>query len=339
MKIGLTYDLKKVYLAAGLSEEQAAEFDSEDTISAIADAVAQMGHTPVMIGNVNALVKQLACNQRWDLVFNIAEGLQGRNRESQVPAILEAFQIPYTFSDPLTLSVSLDKAITKRLVASAGVATAKFATVTNMEQLHSVMDQEALTYPLFVKPAYEGTGKGILSNAMVRDYQQLQQTVSLVLAHCCQPVLVEEYLPGRELTVGIIGTGPAARVLGVLEIKLNPEATDDFYSYHNKKYYRDFVRYELVRDPAAIEQAGAIAMAAYQVLQCRDVARVDLREDRHGQLHFMEINPLPGLNPVDSDLPIMCGQLGLSYLDLIKGIVRSAQKRMPPLPATDKKVA
>ncbi len=339
MKIGLTYDLKKVYLAAGLSEEQAAEFDSEDTIAAIADALIRLGHTPVMIGNINALVKQLASNQRWDLVFNIAEGLWGRNRESQVPAILEAYQIPYTFSDPLTLSMSLDKAMTKRLVDHAGVPTAKFAVVADLSQLHQAVEQGGLAYPLFVKPVYEGTGKGIQSNALVRHYQDLQQTVAAVLDQCRQPVLVEEYLPGRELTVGIIGTGAAARVLGTLEIKMNAEAWEDFYSYRNKKYYHDFVRYELVQDQELIRQAATVALTAYQTLECRDVGRVDLREDRNGRLHFMEINPLPGLNPVDSDLPILCRHLGMPYPDLIKGIVCSAQERMPPLPATDKKAA
>lgn len=339
MKIGVTYDLKKVYLAAGFSEEEAAEFDSEDTISAIADAISQMGHIPVMIGNVNALVKQLASHQRWDLVFNIAEGLKGRNRESQVPAILEAFQIPYTFSDPLTLSVSLDKAMAKRVMISANVPTPKFIAVEDPTELLSMVAKAELAYPLFVKPVSEGTGKGIQSNALVHQPQELVQTVDAVLEQCRQPVLVEEYLPGREFTVGILGTGRSAQVLGVMEIKLNRQATEQFYSYHHKKYYHDFVGYELVRDSVVVQEAAAVALGAYQALQCRDLARVDIRADRHGKLHFIEINPLPGLNPVDSDLPILCQQLGMSYLELIKGIMRSAQERMPTSPATGKQAA
>lgn len=325
-RIGLVYDLRADYLAEGYSEEETAEFDSEATVAALAQAIAAQGHQIERIGNGRALCRRLAAGARWDLVFNISEGLTGRSREAQVPAVLELHGIPYTFSDPLACAVTLDKAVTKRLVQSAGLATPAFAIVENEAGLADVR----LAYPVFAKPVAEGTGKGVDHRSRADTPAGLAAACRRLLAAFRQPVLVEEYLPGREFTTGVLGTGARARVLGTMEIRIRPGAPATDYSYEVKERYEQFVDYPpLEHGPlrAAVED---LALRAYRVLQCRDAARVDLRLDAAGRPAFIEINPLPGLHPVRSDLPMIARQEGLSYPHLIGAILESARARMTP---------
>jgi D-alanine-D-alanine ligase len=320
--VGLTYDLRRHYLERGLSEEDTVEFDSPDTIHAIAGALRESGFEPVLIGNIEELTKRLVAGERWDLVFNIAEGLHGFGREAQVPCLLDAYQIPYTFSDPLLLTVTLHKATTKRLLRDLGLPTAKFALVECEDDVRDV----TLDFPLFVKPVAEGTSKGISAECRVCTQQDLEAICGTLLVKYGQAVLVEEFLPGREFTVGIIGTGSDARVIGVMEILLGPEAEPMVYSYVNKAQYEELVRYRLATDATARE-AGDIALAAWRGLGCRDAGRVDLRCDRNGDVSLIEINPLPGMHPERSDLCILCRMADVEYQELIDGIMRSAMKR------------
>ena len=214
MHIGLTYDLRADYLAAGYSEEETAEFDGAATIDAIDSALREIGHQTDRIGNGRQLVDRLAAGDRWDLVFNIAEGLHGTAREAQVPAILDLYEIPYTFSDPLVLAVCLHKGLTKTVVGQAGVPTTPFAVVKQIEDVEAI----DLPFPLFAKPVAEGTGKGITADSKIKDRDSLRRVCRDLLARCRQPVLVETFLPGREFTVGILGTGDEARVIGSMEI-------------------------------------------------------------------------------------------------------------------------
>src|SRR5580693_4842643 len=214
MRIGVTYDLRADYLALGYSEEETAEFDAEATIIAVCDALSGLGHQPARIGGIRSLTAALAAGTRWDAVFNICEGLKGVSREAQVPALLEAFDIPYLFSDPLTLCLTLDKAMCKRVVRDAGVPTADFALIETEADIAHV----ALDFPLFLKPVAEGSGKGVDGRSRVDDRAALAGVAKDLLEKFRQPVLVEEFLPGREFTVGITGTGDRAEILGVLEI-------------------------------------------------------------------------------------------------------------------------
>jgi D-alanine-D-alanine ligase len=326
MHIGLTYDLRAEYLAAGYGEEETAEFDRPDTIEAIEQALVSLGHRPDRIGNVRQLIDRLARGDRWDLVFNIAEGLHGIGREAQVPAILDACQIAYTLSDPLVMALSLHKGFTKRVLRDAGLPTPDFAVVHRLDDL----DRLCLPFPVFAKPVAEGTGKGIGPTSKVADAAALRQICQGLLDRCRQPVLVETFLPGREMTVGIWGTGPDAAVLGSLEIILNPGAEPDAYSYVNKEQCEELVEYRLVSadQDGEVRRAEAIALEAWRVLGCRDAGRVDLRSDAHGQPHFLEINPLAGLHPFHSDLPMLCTALGIPYVKLIERIVQSAAGRV-----------
>ncbi len=326
MHIGLTYDLRADYLAAGYSEEETAEFDGVATIDAIDSTLRDIGHQTDRIGSGRQLIDRLAAGDRWDLVFNIAEGLHGTAREAQVPAILDLYEIPYTFSDPLVLAVCLHKGLTKTVVGQAGVPTAPFALVKRIEDVEAV----DLPYPLFAKPVAEGTGKGITADSKIKDRDSLHRVCRDLLAQCRQPVLVETFLPGREFTIGILGTGDEARVVGSMEISLLPAAEAEVYSYMNKHRYEEFCRYLPRRgaDDVEVAQAEQVALAAHRTLGCRDASRVDIRSDADGRPHFMEVNPVAGLHPKDSDLPMLCRFFGISYRELIEQIVTAASCRV-----------
>lgn len=325
MRIGLTYDLRDVYLAEGYSEEETAEFDRADTIDALEAAIRALGHETDRIGRLQDLVRRLAAGDRWDFVFNIAEGLHGSGREAQVPALLDAYGIPYTFSDPLGLCVTLDKSVAKRMVRDAGLPTPAFAVVNALEEAAHV----DLPYPLFAKPVREGTGKGITPASKITSKEQLKEVCAGLLETFRQPVLLETFLPGREFTVGILGTGKTTRAIGVMEVVLRENADADVYSYANKEWCEDRVIYRLVDDEEARE-AARVAVESWRVLGCRDAGRIDCRSDASGQPHFLEANPLAGLHPHHSDLPILCTLVGISYEELIGTILAEALGRFPP---------
>ncbi|MFH1748531.1 MAG: D-alanine--D-alanine ligase [Planctomycetota bacterium] len=323
MLIGMTYDLRADYLVAGFGKEETAEFDRPDTIDSIEAALQELGHQTERIGHAPALASRLARGQRWDLVFNIAEGLAGASREAQVPAMLEAFQIACTFSDPLISALTLDKALTKRVLRDLGLPTAPFAVIESVGELARF----DLAFPVFVKPLAEGTAKGIDGHSRVDSARQLKAVVERVLAEFHQPALVEAYLPGREFTVGIIGTGSSAKAVGTLEIVLLAEAEPHAYTYVNKERCEELCQYALApRDCAT--RAEDLALGAWRGLGCRDAGRVDLRADAEGELQILEVNPLPGLHPAHSDLPILCTAVGMPYLELIGRIVASAETRV-----------
>jgi D-alanine-D-alanine ligase len=322
MRIGLTYDLREEYLALGYSEEETAELDKPATIEGIEAALAANGHETERIGNHLALMAALTAGRRWDLVFNIAEGLRGLGRESLVPCLLDAFDIPYTFSDPMVLALSLHKGMCKRALRDIGVPTAPFLVVERIEDLAHL----DLRFPLFAKPVAEGTGKGITSMSKIGDIGTLRRICEELLHRFDQPVLVEEFLPGREFTVGVVGSGAAARAVAMMEVKFRK--SDAIYSYENKENYREVVDYSLLEEPELGCRVSAVALDSWRGLGCRDGGRVDVRLDDRGRPMFIEVNPLAGLNPIDSDLPIMCRLIGWPYEELIGEIARSAISRI-----------
>jgi D-alanine-D-alanine ligase len=322
VKIGITFDLRSYYLSQGYSELETAEFDRESTIDGIAGALQELGHTPERIGALTQLVPRLASGERWDLVFNIAEGMYGFGRESQVPAVLDAYRIPYTFSDPVVLGISLHKGWAKRIIRDLGLPTPEFAVVEREQDIAAV----DLPYPLFAKPIAEGTGKGITAASKLKGPADLAERCRELLESFRQPVLVERFLPGREYTVGITGTGAEAQAVGTMEVTLRREAEAGVYSYANKEKSEQLVDYRLVTDAQA-RRAQETALAVWRGLGCRDGGRVDLREDERGAPNLMELNPLAGLHPEHSDLPIICTLAGIPYRELIRRIVDSALLR------------
>jgi D-alanine-D-alanine ligase len=326
MRIGVTYDLRSDYLAQGLGEEETAEFDAEDTIAAVCDALTELGYQPERIGSIKPLTQALANGARWDAVFNICEGLKGLAREAQVPALLEAYGIPYVFSDPLTLALTLDKAMTKRVVRDAGIPTADFAVIESQADIDAIQ----LPFPLFLKPVAEGSGKGVDARSHVENREQLENVARDLLARFSQPVLVEEFLPGREFTVGITGTGAGASVLGVSEIVPTEKYVGHGYGYENKTQWEGRLDIVPMVDADAVA-AGKVALAAWRVLRCRDGGRADVRLDRHGKPRFIEVNPLAGIRPGYSDLCFIARFQGLSYCELIGKFLESFLARNPGL--------
>ena len=326
LRIGVTYDLRSDYLAMGYGEEETAEFDSEVTIDAICDALAAKGFEVVRIGNVRRLVDALSRGERWDGVFNFCEGLKGLGREAQVPALLDVFDIPHVFSDTVTMSLCLDKAMAKRVVRDCGVPTPDFAVIEHIEDIETV----ALAFPLFLKPVAEGSGKGVNARSRVDDMAALQRVAADLLIRFDQPVLVETFLPGREFTVAILGTGADAYVLGVSEILPKDNWVGDGYGYENKEYWHDKVNI-IGADTASAKAAGEVALAAWRALRCRDGGRVDIRNDAAGRPNFMEVNPVAGLRPEYSDMCFIATREGLSYRDLIGRIMDGFLARNPQL--------
>lgn len=322
LSIALCYDLKPDYLAAGFAPEDVMEFDEEETVASLVSGLEANGHRVERVGRGVELARRLAAGERWDLVFNIAEGVKGRSREAQVPALCELYDQPYTFSDPLACAVTLDKGLAKRLVRDGGVPTPPFAIVEREEEA----DGLRLDPPLFIKPAAEGSSKGVTGRSRIESREELRPAVAELLRTFRQPVLVESYLPGREVTVGIVGNGPEARVVGVMEVTFN-DGTDAAYTALNKQEYENRVRYRLLDGEPLARKARERALAAFHLLSCRDVARVDFRCDPAGEPCFLEINPLPGIHPTYSDLPIMSNLAGISYPELLGRIVEASARR------------
>ena len=322
MRIGLTFDLRDEYLKAGFTDEQAGEFDVAETIDAVENAIRHHGHDVERIGGIRALVAALAAGKTWPLVWNMCEGVSGVAREAQVPALLEAWGIPTVFSTADVLVNAMDKAVAKLIVRAAGVPTPDFVVIRSARDLPAVK----LQYPLFVKPLAEGTSKGVQETSRVEDRAQLTARALEVLKTYRQPALVETFLPGREFTVGILGTGVNARAIGVSEFRFLPGGDPSAYSYKNTM--EAFDELTLATGPVA-EQAAAVALAAWRALGCRDAGRVDVRCDAEGHPSFMECNPLAGLRPKWSELTQLAGLVGMSYEVLIGSILEEALARVP----------
>jgi len=319
MKIGLTYDLRSWYLDRGYSMEDTAEFDKQDTVDAISAALRNMGHETEPVGNCFQLIEALTAGKRWDLVFNIAEGLYGDGRESVVPAILDQYRIPYVFSGPVIMGISLNKHLTRLIVSAAGVPVSPGTIISDLKDVEKCI----LEYPLFVKPVSEGTGKGITEESLVRSEAGLRKMVGYLLSRFSQPVLVEEYLPGREFTVGVIGSGDDAVAIGGMEV----ECKDNLpYSVEFKENYQIFCKYRPMAGEYA-EECKSVALNVWKALGAVDGGRVDVKADRNGRICFIEVNPLAGLHPVHSDLPILSNMIGIKYQALIEMIMHSAIKR------------
>jgi len=322
LRAGITYNLKK-NIPSGLPDAEA-EFDDMDTIRAIQNALETAGFAVTLYEATEDLPTRLLRN-RPDIVFNIAEGMNGRGREAQVPAILNFLGIPFTGSDETSLCVAMDKALTKRLVASYGVATPKYYLAKSAAP---VPEDSSLSWPVIVKPNTEGSSKGISDLSVAADSAALHTILVEKIGAYNEDMLVEEYISGREFTVGILGNAANLRVFPPMEILFNDKA-NGIYSREVKKNFRRYVTYQCPPDIDAgtkkeIEDTAALV---YRALDCRDLARMDFRLSSQGRLYFIEINPLPGLAPGYSDYPMIAEFCGMDYATLIRNILDSALTR------------
>lgn len=327
MRLGLTFDLKPQETSPDPAEpdDRFEEFDPPGTVEALARTLWELGHEVVPLGGGRNFLERIL-NEKVDFVFNIAEGQGvGRSREAQVPAVLEMLGIPYALSDPLTLSISLDKPLTKRLVALEGVAVPRDLLVRSPEDLGKL---GALPFPCLAKPAYEGSSKGVRDDSILHRPKEAAAQVPALLAAYRQPVLLEEFVEGDEYTVGVVGNDPP-RVVGAMGIRpLKGRDPRFVYSIEAKRDWRRRVAYD-VPPPLSPEEVHGLytaALAAFRAIGCRDAARVDFRM-RKGVPVFLEINPLPGLSPESGDLPILAAGHGLSYPGLIRSILEAAFRR------------
>jgi D-alanine-D-alanine ligase len=325
MRVGFVYNVRSKHaLAAG---DEDAEFDDPATIAAIGDAIGSHGHDVVGL-EADATLPAALVAANVDVVFNIAEGKGSRSRESQVPALLDLLGIPYTGSDAVAMGVTLDKSLAKLVVRSAGVATPLGVVMTTDDEPRP----GGFSLPAVVKPLHEGSGMGITSDSVVTDEGRLRELARAVIDRYGQPVLSEEYVAGREITVGLLGS--PARVLPPMEVTFIDPPEHPVYSFEVKQEWERLVQYEV---PAVLHDSTLAAITsaserAFAALGCRDVARLDFRLDPVGVAHFLECNPLPGLGPHGhglGDLTLIAESAGISFEGLIGEILDCALRRMP----------
>jgi D-alanine-D-alanine ligase len=327
MKIGITYDLKAdLPHDADLPDDYQEEFDSPATVEAVASVLRGLGHEVALLGDGQEMLRRVLADPP-DFVFNFAEGLGvSRSREARVPAALEMLGIPHSGSDPLTLAVTLDKDQARRLVRSHGGIVPRGQVFDPDTDLAAIRALPALPYTAIVKPAWEGSSKGIRGKCVVDTPEELAAALE-ARRDQRQPILVEEFIAGEELTVGVVGNDPP-RIIGVLRVVPRDADPRFVYSLEVKRDYADRVSYECPaqlprKHLRAVEKA---ALLVYRSLGCRDVSRIDFRL-RDGVPYFLEVNPLPGLNPETSDLVILARLSGMPYEELIRAILHAALKR------------
>jgi len=321
VKIGFTYDLKNLYIDEfGFSKEDAAEFDEKITIDSIKNSLIELGHEVDDIGSVNNLLKKLIDKETWDFIFNISEGIRGYSRESLIPSLLEHYNIPYTFSDSHTLTLCLNKYLSKIYMEKHSIKTPLFKLISKLNDIENI---DYLNYPLFIKPVNEGTGKGINKQSKVNNYQELKKQTLYLIENYKGPFLLEEYIEGKEITVGL----SPETYYGAVELVF--KNTHNFYCYENKKDYTKYVEHQNIEENSPLYLK--IKKSAYEVFKCfnlKDIARIDMRIDKENTVYIIEINPIPGLNPIDSELPILAYKNNFSYQNIIENIIKETMKRI-----------
>ena len=322
--VGLTYDLKTDYqFQEGDPPDANAEFDHPSTVDVITSAIESQGFRVKKIGNANSLLENIK-NLGVDIVFNISEGLYGRNRESQVPILLEMARIPFVGADALTLGLTLDKIVAKKIFIAEGIPTPRFFEIKTMDNL---LDIDHLKFPLIVKPRFEGSSKGLSEKSRVENMQDLKNQAGFIIDAYKQPALVEEFITGQEFTVAIIGNDPP-EVLPVVQIKIDGslQLDDKFYTF--ARISSDRLEYTC---PALIsqelnEKICQLALRSYSVVDCLDFGRVDFRVDNAGNPYVLEINPLPSLSTEDV-FSLLAKLKGLTYEQMIGRILNIALAR------------
>jgi len=329
MRIGLSYDLKEDILSeASLPDDALEEYDSSETISLIKEALEARGHDTVKLGGGSIFLVNIR-HQDVDIVFNISEGRGNyRSREAQIPSVLEMLDIPYTGSDPQCLALCLDKPLTKKIVSVEGIRTPKWLTAASEDEIRHI-SWAKFSYPVIVKPAWEGSSKGIRLTSLAHEAEQAREETSRILERYRQPVMIEEFIDGDEVTVGIVGNN-LPTVIGMMRVKPKKKTGHFIYSVEVKRDYLNLVDYECPIDlpGGLITKLKSDSLKVYKALGCRDFSRVDFRIDRRGIPYFIEINPLPGLGSY-SDLIIMAEMMGWKHEEVINAVLEAALERYP----------
>lgn len=334
MRVALTYNLKKdVGEGEGLPSDFYAECDDPETVEAVRDAIEER-HGEVLMVEADEDAFEKFRRLRPDIVFNMAEGVWGDSRESQIPSILEMLRIPYTGSNPLTLALCLNKARTKEVLSYYGIPTARFVVARSA----SLEIEKYLSFPMFVKPLLEGSSKGIKNDSIVRDVEALRKKVASVLEEYRQPALVEEYLDGREFTVALMGNGDGLRALPIVEMNYSalPAGVNPIYSYEAKWILDtpdaplDIFSCPADLTPRLKSAIEAVSKDAFSALEVRDWCRIDVRLDSTGTPHIIELNPLPGIlkDPKqNSCYPKAARAAGMTFTGMVNSVLDAAIQR------------
>jgi D-alanine-D-alanine ligase len=323
LAIGLTYDLKTDYIPdVDDPKDVSAEFDPPRVVEILEEALKTLGHEVIRIGNARQVLDNIK-DIKVDIVFNIAEGLKGRNRESQVPIILEMMDIPFVGADGLTLGLTLDKVLAKKVFLTENLLTPKYFEADTLDKI----DGKCMNYPLIVKPKFEGSSKGIDDDSLVRDPASMRKQIEKIINVYDEPALVEEFIEGKELTAALLGNEDP-EVLPLVQVKIDDKLDlgELFYTY--ERINSDKLQYVC---PAQIsreltEKINDIAVAAYKAVGCKDFGRVDFRIDNQGNPYVLEVNPLPCL-AIDDAYGVTAKVLGISFEDMINRILTEALKR------------
>ncbi len=329
MRIGLSYDLKETMpLEQAGCDDAFEEYDSLETIELISNSLEANGHEVIQLGGGREFLDKIL-GEKVDFVFNIAEGRGTyRNREAQVPSVLEMLDIPYSGSDPECLAICLDKPLAKKIVETAGVQTPQWCVITNSQEARQMVAC-GFPFPAIIKPAYEGSSKGIRLSSVVDSPAQAVETIDRLLESYQQPVMMEEFIIGDEVTMGIIGNSPSI-VIGVMRILPKRNNGHFVYSIEVKRDYLELVKYECPArlEPEVLHSLEASGLNVFRALGCRDFARLDFRVNHKGIPYFLEINPLPGLGN-HSDLVIMTKTMGWTHEKLTASVLNAALSRYP----------
>ena len=323
LRVGITYNLKKGIRSEVVDAE--AEYDSIDTVLAIKSAL-EGEHCHVELMEADTTLPLRLQETPVDIIFNIAEGLRGRGREAEVPAVLTMFNIPFTGSDETTLCLALDKALCKRVLSTYRIRTPKYRVFTKDDHRLNIN----FSFPCIVKPNAEGSSKGISDVCIARNKEELKSLVTNNIKAYGQDMLVEEFISGREFTVGVLGNGDDVHVFSPMEIiYLKNDNEFNIYSYNVKQDYKKLIRYECPPnlDKSIEEEMIATAKKIFKVLHCHDFSRIDFRLNEEGKPYFIEINPLPGLAPGYSDFPMLAEFCGMDYVTLVRNILNNALHR------------
>jgi D-alanine-D-alanine ligase len=328
MKIGIAYDLKMAFTGYYNVDDALEEYDSPETVEILTTSIESRGHEVIKLGGGEEFIDNIR-RETVDIVFNIAEGRGSyRSREAQIPAILEMLDIPYTGSDPQCLTICLDKPLTKKLVATDGVITPKCLLISGKrEDDYSRLDY--FPFPAIIKPAWEGSSKGVHLTSLVHNIEQAHEEVSKILENYQQPVMIEEFVNGDEVTVGIVGNNPP-RILGMMRILPKKRVEYFIYSVEVKRDYVNLTDYECPVNMPETTLAGlkSASLSVFKTLGCRDFSRIDFRVSHDGTPYFIEINPLPGLGSY-SDLIIMAKMLRWTHEQVIGAVLDAALERYP----------
>ncbi|KAJ5577621.1 uncharacterized protein N7459_006585 [Penicillium hispanicum] len=350
LNIALVSEQRSTYLKLGYSERQCAALTHDGEIQAVLTTLEALGHHVILVHGIQSLVELLAAGKHktWDLVFNMAQGFHGRGRESQVPALLEAYQIPFTFSDAATMAICQNKAISKIILDRYKIPTAPFAVVPVLDGVADLSDFDitSLPCPLFVKPTTEGSSKGIENSNKVNKPAELGPACQeLASQFPDQDILVESFLSGREFTVSILGTGKQSRVIGIREHIWQTSQSHSPEDNHHANPSPNFAcrlskssqagRMLICKDShdmaePQIKATCQVALDTWKALNCRDCGRVDIRFDSNkpGSIpNVLEVNPIAGLLPDHSPLPTTAKTNGLSFKELLSEIIERALQR------------